>query len=170
MKLLSRVWLFATPWTVACQSPLSIGFSRQEYWSGLPFPSPGDLPNPGIKPGSPSLQADALSSEPPGKPPNILHNRINIQNELSQLKRRTEIPKLFFVLIEHNLLTEKYTNLKCRQCRDQWILVFTYLLGCARSYCPTWGLWSSLWHVTSLVVPCKIFKLQHGNSVVECRI
>ena len=56
-----------TPWTVAHQAPLSMGFSRQEYWSGLPFPSPGDLPNPGIKPGSPALQADALSSEPPGE-------------------------------------------------------------------------------------------------------
>ena len=68
MKLLSRVRLFATPWTVACQAPLSMGFSKQEYWSGLPFPSPGDLPNPGIKPRSPALQADTLSSEPPGKP------------------------------------------------------------------------------------------------------
>ena len=56
------------PWTVAHQAPLSMGFSRQEYWSGLPFPSPGDLPNPGIEPGSPALQADALTSEPPGKP------------------------------------------------------------------------------------------------------
>ena len=67
-KWLSRVRLFATPWIVARQDPLSMGFSRQEYWSGLPFPSPGDLPNPGIEPGSPALQADALSSEPPGKP------------------------------------------------------------------------------------------------------
>ena len=50
------------------QAPLSMGFSRQEYWSGLPFPSPGDLFNPGIEPRSPTLQADALSSEPPGKP------------------------------------------------------------------------------------------------------
>ena len=58
---------FATPWTVACQALPSLGFSRQEYWSGLPFPSPGDLPNPGIEPGSPVLQADALPSEPPGK-------------------------------------------------------------------------------------------------------
>ena len=57
-----------TPWTVAHQAPLSMGFSRQEYWSGLPFPSPGDLPKPGIKPRSPALQADALTSEPPGKP------------------------------------------------------------------------------------------------------
>ena len=65
MKSLSRVRLFGTPWTVAYQAPLSVGFSRQEYWSGLPFPSPGDLPNPGIEPGSPVLQADALPSEPP---------------------------------------------------------------------------------------------------------
>ena len=67
VKSLSRVRLFATPWTVAHQAPPSMGFSRQEYWSGLPFPSPGDLPNPGIKPRSPALQADALTSEPPGK-------------------------------------------------------------------------------------------------------
>ena len=56
-----------TSWTVAYQAPLSMGFSRQEYWSGLPFPSPGDLPDPRIEPGSPALQADALPSEPPGK-------------------------------------------------------------------------------------------------------
>ena len=68
MKSLSCVWLFATPWTVAYQAPLSMGFSRREYWSGLPFPSPGDLPDPGIEPGSPALRADALTSEPPGKP------------------------------------------------------------------------------------------------------
>ena len=67
MKLLSRVRLFVTPWTVAYQAPLSRGFSRQEYWSGLPFPSPGDLPNPGIEPRSPALEADALTSEPLGK-------------------------------------------------------------------------------------------------------
>ena len=68
MKLLSHVRLFATPWTVAHQAPPSLGFSRQEYWSGLPFPSLGDLPHPGIEPRSPALQADALTSEPPGKP------------------------------------------------------------------------------------------------------
>ena len=67
VKSLSRVRLFATPWTVAHQAPPSRGFSRQEYWSGLPFPSPGDLPNPGIEPRSPALEADALTSEPPGK-------------------------------------------------------------------------------------------------------
>ena len=68
VKSLSRVRLLATPWTVAHQAPPSMGFSRQEYWSGLPLPSPGDLPNPGIGPRSPALQADALTSEPPGKP------------------------------------------------------------------------------------------------------
>ena len=67
MKSLSHVQLFATLWTVAYQAFPSMGFSRQEYWSGLPFPSPGDLPNPGIKPRSPALEADALTSEPPGK-------------------------------------------------------------------------------------------------------
>ena len=55
VKLLSRVWLFVTPWIVAYQAPPSMMFSRQEYWSGLPFPSPGDLPNPGIEPRSPAL-------------------------------------------------------------------------------------------------------------------
>ena len=63
----SRVQLFVTPWTVARQAPLSMGFSRQKYWCGLPFPSPGDLSNSGIESGSPELQADALTSEPPGK-------------------------------------------------------------------------------------------------------
>ena len=68
VKLLSRVRLFATPWTVAYQAPLSMGFSRQEYWSGVPLPSPGDLPHPGIETGSLTLQADSLLSDPPGKP------------------------------------------------------------------------------------------------------
>ena len=58
----------ATPWTAAHQAPLSVGFSRQEYWSGVPLPSPGDLPDPGIELRSPALQADTLPSEPPGKP------------------------------------------------------------------------------------------------------
>ena len=58
----------ATPWTAVHQAPLSMGFSRQEHWNVLPCPSPGDLPDPGIKPGSPELQADSLLSELPGKP------------------------------------------------------------------------------------------------------
>ena len=66
--MLSYVWLFVTPWTVAHKVPLSMEFSRQEYWSRLPFLSPGDLPYPGIKPGSPALQTDSLPTEPLGKP------------------------------------------------------------------------------------------------------
>ena len=65
IKSLSRVRLFETLWTVAHQAPPSMGFSRQEYWSRLPFPSPGDLPDPGIESRSPALQADSLTSEPP---------------------------------------------------------------------------------------------------------
>ena len=64
----SCVQLFVTPWTVACQAPLSMGFSSQGYWNGLPFPSPGYLPEPGIKPASPALQAESLPFEPVGKP------------------------------------------------------------------------------------------------------
>ena len=69
VKLLSNVRLFATPSTAAYQAPPSMGFSSQKYCSGLPFPSPGHLPDPGIEPRSPALQADALPPEPPGKPP-----------------------------------------------------------------------------------------------------
>ena len=65
---LSHVKLCVTLWTVAHQTPLSVGFSRQEYWSGLPFSFLGGLPDPGIKPGSPALQADSLQSEPLGEP------------------------------------------------------------------------------------------------------
>ena len=66
MKSLSDVQLFLTPWTVAHEAPPSMEFSSQEYWSGFPFPSPGDLLDPGIEPRSPTLQAEALPSEPPG--------------------------------------------------------------------------------------------------------
>ena len=64
----SRVQLCVTPWTVACQASLSMEFSRQEYWSGLPFPSPGDLPDPGIKPVSPALAGRFFTTEPPEEP------------------------------------------------------------------------------------------------------
>ena len=68
LSCFSCVLLFGTLWPVSRQPPLFMGFSRQEYWGGLPFPSPGDLPDPGIEPGSPTFQADALTSESPGKP------------------------------------------------------------------------------------------------------
>ena len=68
VKSLSRVRLFVTPWTVAHLAPLSMGFSRQEYWNGFPFLPLGNLPDPGSEPVSPALQADSLPTEPPGKP------------------------------------------------------------------------------------------------------
>ena len=96
VKSLSRVRLFETPWTVAYQAPPSMEFSRQEYWSGQPFPSPRDLPNPGIEPGSPALQADALSSEPPYDPTvaflgiysekNTIYHKYNDQLSKLQIK------------------------------------------------------------------------------------
>ena len=79
VKSLSHVRLFVTPWTVADQAPQSMEFSRQEYWSGLPFPSPRDLPDPGIEPSSPSWQADALPSEPPEK--------LNARSRLEKLNK-----------------------------------------------------------------------------------
>ena len=85
LKLLSHVRLFATPWTVAYQAHLSMGFSRQECWSGLPFPSPGDLPDPGNEPRSPALQADALPSEPPGKPRALTCYLINLIRNLKNV-------------------------------------------------------------------------------------
>ena len=87
-----------TPWTVAHQAPLSMGFSRQEYWSGLPCPPPGDLPNPGIEPWPPALQADSLLSEPPGKSSEALGVtqkacRKNMLESLDSLNSRKQLPK-----------------------------------------------------------------------------
>ena len=69
---------FVTPWTVAHQSPLSMGFLRQEYWSGLLFPSPEDFPNPGIEPMSPALAGGFFTTEPPGKPHGLQYSKLNI--------------------------------------------------------------------------------------------
>ena len=112
--MLSRSVTFdsVTPWTVAHQVPLSVGFSRQEYWSGLLCPPPGDLPNPGIGPKSPALQVDSLPSEPPGKPKN------------------TGVGSLS--LLQGNFLTQElnWGLLKCR-----WILY--QLSPLAAQFCPT---------------------------------
>ena len=72
VKSLSHVQLSATPWTAAYQVPLSMGFSRQEYWSGLPFPSPEDIPDPGMEPMSPALAGGFSNTESPGKPEHIV--------------------------------------------------------------------------------------------------
>ena len=81
VKSFSRVRLFATLWTVAHQASLSTGFSRQEYWSGLPFPSPEDFPHPGIEPGSPALEADVLPSEPPAMYANFFKVRLCVSSQ-----------------------------------------------------------------------------------------
>ena len=98
VKSLSRVQLFATLWTVAHQAPPSMGFSRQEYWSRLPFPSPGDLPDPGTEPRSPTLQADALTSEQPGKPQTIPKTK-NSDIIIVQCNVSFEFPEQFFNII-----------------------------------------------------------------------
>ena len=93
------------------QAPLSVGFFRQEYWSGLPFPSPGDLPNPGVEPGSPALQADALSSQPPGKPKrdlwhNIKHTNIRIIG-VPEEEEKKGYEKIF-----EEIIVENFPNVK----------------------------------------------------------
>ena len=133
MKSLSHVQLFATPWTVAYQAPPSMGFSRQEYWSGLPFPSPGDLPDLGMEPRSPALEADALTSEPLGKPKtslermkgqamdwgklftnHIFHKGVvsRIHKELSKLNHKETSN-----LITIRWLSSKESAYRCKKCR-----------------------------------------------------
>ena len=110
VKSLNCVRLFATPWTVAYQALLSMGFSSQEYWSGLPFPSPGDLPNPGIEPGSPALQTDALPSEPPGKPDfqDMVTNTFSTR-VLRPTPEVTEIFAKLFILVSRCPLSPTHT-------------------------------------------------------------
>ena len=104
----SHVWLFATLWTVACQAPLSMGFSRQEYWSGLPYPPPRDLPDPGIKPTSPAvpaLQADSLPLSHQGSPTSILLPLKSLalwytmRIQLNEIGNQSQTESLNFVLL-----------------------------------------------------------------------
>ena len=107
VKLPSHVWIFKILWTVAYQGPLSMGFSRQEYWTELPFPSPEDLPDPGIKPRSPILQADALPPEPPGKPKGSKSHSSLIVKEQG-LQNQTELVQ---IPIPSFVTSDKWTQL-----------------------------------------------------------
>ena len=96
----------ATPWTVAYQAPPSMGFSRQECWSGLPFPSPGGLPDSGIEPGSPALWADGLPSKPPGKPSEVAQSCPTLcdpmDSSLSGKENKHQHSRLIF---KHTIIT-----------------------------------------------------------------
>ena len=116
------VWLFVTPWTVAHQAPLSMEFSRQEYWSGLPFPSPGDFPDPGIEPRFPALQADALPTEPPGKPLTLGRSTSNFRFTLLLYL----VPNLTVLFKEDYVLIEGRRR-RGRQ-RMRWLDGITYAI------------------------------------------
>ena len=117
MCMLSHVQLFATPWTVARQPLVSIGFSRQEHWSRLPFPSPGDLPDLGIEPGSPALQADALPSEPPAIP------QLGIHTEETRIERDTCTPMFIAALF---IIARTWKQPRCLS-EDEWIRKLWYI-------------------------------------------
>ena len=154
---LSRVRLFVTPWTVAHQAPLSMGFSRQEYWSGLQFPSPGDLPNPGIEPRSPTLQADALTSEPPGKPFISSRSLLNLSCIFSILVSRLFICDailfsrfwiIFTIIIQNSLsgrfpISSSFVWFGGRLSCSFTCWVFLCLFICL--YCCVWGGLSVFW-------------------------
>ena len=123
MKSLSRVQRFATPWTVAYQAPQSMESSRQEYWSGLPFPSLGYLPNPGIEPASPALAGGFFTTEPPEKPSPLLAFTTSLTsdnkqhwacfNQRSSLETRDMKPKRLLTNIVSNvflIVTFIYTH------------------------------------------------------------
>ena len=114
--LLSRVRLLATPWTVVYQVPPSMGFFRQEYWSGLPFASPGDLPNPGIEPRSPALQADGLQSEAPAQ---IVHS----QGSLLRIPTRLlSCPVLHSISAAHSEFSASFESICLTMLLDYYLL------------------------------------------------
>ena len=118
-----------TPWTVAHQAPLSVGFSRQEHWSGLLCPSPGDLPNPGMEAGSPALQADSLPSESPGKPYIITTNNFNCTQHVPTLQFNLHYAKITykFVSFLHRRMGEQKAQLTLSYPRTKTVPASIYL-------------------------------------------
>ena len=173
--LVSCVWLFGTSCSVACQAPLSMGFSRQEYWSGLPCPPPGDLPNPGIKPRSPALQADSLPSELPGKPMHGLCIDILRGSSFPVSCRRVSADTIFmsgvFICLKHSL---KFQMRHFRKSLMLWLTFISFSLARVESdgpterssLLPTSGTcgspWASLWS-TRTQRPCA------GSSLLSAQ-
>ena len=125
MNSLSRVWLFVTPWTVAYHAPPSMGFSRQECWSGLPFPSPGDLPNPGIKSRSPALQADTIiwaTREAPHQAPSELRYIVFLRQESAVAPFTWQAIKLSFSTSPRFCLQDSIQH-QCREAKLSTLLL-----------------------------------------------
>ena len=133
----SHFWLFATAWTVAHQASLSMGFSRQEYWSGLPFPSPGDLPDPGMESESPALQVDSLPSEPLGK--HVLSYVLSIRWQSFQGPFELKIMIFFYVL-------------RMRSLRVKW--------RCSLSYIDFVSIWDNIFVIKCLYL-CRTMAELH---------
>ena len=127
-------WHFVTLCTVACQAPLSTGFSRQEYWSGLPFPLQGDLPDPGMEPTSPVSQTDSLPPEPPRKPYST-YNSLHLLSPNSQFIPPQHLslyaaPSVFSMSVVTTLLTladclSRGTQASCKVPNQHWPLNMT---------------------------------------------
>ena len=129
------------PMDCTCQAPLSMGFSRQDYWSGLPFPSPGDLPNPGIEPGSPALQADSLPSEPQGEHATVIPSwshfisprlfTSDISLELEKLASLGYFGQVFFSFLMNTILTDMVSYFQLdTKCLTFHVLIWTcHILG-----------------------------------------
>ena len=146
MKSLSRVRLFATPWTIPYQAPKSMGFSRQEYWSGLPFPSPGDLPDPGIELGSPALGAQSLSHWTKREVPvSVLYcvhlcmkcslGISNFLEEISSLSHSIVFLYFFALITEEGFLISSCYSLElCIQMGISFLLSFAFHFSSFLSY------------------------------------
>ena len=129
---------FVTPWTVARQAPLSIGFSKQECWTGLPFPSPGDLPNPGIEPTSPALEGGLFTAEPPGKPSQLSEQQFTCKAVGTSAMKR---PSLRMVLaVRRNKTSRKgVTSLLERKLLPAKILAFLAQRSQMKKICRQFG-------------------------------
>jgi len=158
----------ATPWTATCQAPLSMGFSGEEYWSGLPFPFPGDLPNPGIKPGSPALQADFLPTELQGKPMmcGICFRIIQWQGEGQEwveLQMKDFPNELMIIEAGWWILVGSlyYSTFLCSIIKLKKLKSWKHILKAMYMY--------NVWEVTAHIPPCAPFRKIEVNNIFRAR-